>query len=132
MSIIKNEIPILEFDTDYKSVIMPNHDKLQLKLPRKAVFAFLGEYIDKYAENHKCVQVSNFISATKTYPIYVTNYKGEDICLCQAPVGSAPATQLLDWLIGYGVKEIISAGSCGALENFPENTFLIPNITSYS
>ena len=24
------------------------------------------------------------------------------------------------------VKEIISAGSCGALENFPENTFLIP------
>ena len=126
MSIIKNKIPILEFDTEYKAVIMPNHEKLDLHLPRKAVFAFLGEHIDKYAQTHKCVQVYEFISATKIYPIYVTNYKGENICLCQAPVGSAPAAQLLDWLIGYGVKEIISAGSCGALEDFPENTFLIP------
>lgn len=40
VSIIKNEIPILEFDTDYQSVIMPNHEKLDLQLPRKAVFAF--------------------------------------------------------------------------------------------
>lgn len=126
MSIIKNEIPILEFDTEYTAVIMPNHENLNLNLPRKCVFAFLGEYIDKYAKNHKCVQVSKFISATKEYPIYVTNYKGEEICLCQAPVGAAAATQLLDWLIGYGVNEIVSAGSCGTLEDFPENTFLIP------
>ena len=46
--------------------------------------------------------------------------------LCQAPVGAAAATQILDWLIGYGVREIISAGSCGALEKFAEGTFLIP------
>lgn len=46
--------------------------------------------------------------------------------LCQAPVGAAAATQILDWLIGYGVHEIISAGSCGALEEFAEGTFLIP------
>ena len=47
--------------------------------------------------------------------------------LCQAPVGAAAATQILDWLIGYGVREVISAGSCGALEKFPESTFLVPN-----
>lgn len=35
--------------------------------------------------------------------------------------------QILDWLIGYGVREVISAGSCGALEKFPESTFLVPN-----
>lgn len=126
MSIIKNEIPILEFDTDEKSVIMPEHEKLDLNLPRKAVFAFLGEHIDVYAKNNECEKVAEFISATKAYPIYVTNYKGKNICLCQAPVGSAPAAQLLDWLIAYGANEIISAGSCGALEDFPENTFLIP------
>lgn len=44
----------------------------------------------------------------------------------QAPVGAVPATQLLDWLIFYGVKEIISGGSCGALEQFAENVFLVP------
>ena len=48
MSIIKNEIPILEFDTEQVAVINPTHEKLDLKLPKKCVFAFLGEYIDKY------------------------------------------------------------------------------------
>lgn len=126
MSIIKNEIPILEFDTEQAAVINPTHEKLGLKLPRKCVFAFLGDYIDEYAQKHNAQKVSEFISATKCYPIYIVNYGGEDITLCQAPVGAAPATQILDWLIGYGVREVISAGSCGGLVFFPESTFLVP------
>ena len=126
MSIIKNEIPILEFDTAQTAVIDPTHEQLDLKLPRKCVFAFLGGYIDEYAGKMDARIVSHFISATKHYPIYITKYKGEEIVLCQAPVGAAPAAQLLDWLIGYGVCEIISAGSCGALERLPESTFLVP------
>lgn len=126
MSMIKNEIPILEFDTDGNAVVAPTHEQLELQLPRKCVFAFLGEYIDRYASNTDTWEVSRFISTTKSYPIYITKYKGEEIVLCQAPAGAAPAVQLLDWLIGYGVREIISAGSCGGLEVFPEGTFLIP------
>ena len=126
MSIIKNEIPILEFDTEQTAVISPMHEGLDLKLPKKCVFAFLGEYIDVYADMTDTRQVSCYISATKNYPIYVTKYKNEEIVLCQAPVGAAAAVQLLDWLIGYGVREIISAGSCGALEKFEESTFLVP------
>lgn len=126
MSIEKNEIPILEFDTEQTAVIDPTHENLDLRLPRKCVFAFLGDYIDRYASQTGSKQVSFFVSATKNYPIYITRYKGEDIVLCQAPVGAAAAVQILDWLIGYGVREIISAGSCGVLESFPESTFLIP------
>ena len=126
MSIIKHEIPILEFDTDRTAVINPTHEKIDLKLPKKCVFAFLGEYISEYARKAKAVKVSEFLSMTKRYPIYVLKYKGEEITLCEAPVGSAASAQILDWLIGYGVREIISAGSCGALEKFPEGTFLIP------
>ena len=126
MSIIKNEIPILEFDTDGTAVINPTHEKLDLKLPKKCVFAFLGEYITEYASKAEAVKVSEFLSMTKRYPIYVTKYKGEEITLCEAPVGSAASAQILDWLIGYGVREIISAGSCGALEKFPEGAFLVP------
>lgn len=126
MSIIKNEIPILEYDTDQAAVIEPTHENLGLKLPEKCVFAFLGSYIDKYANQTNSQQVSLFVSATKNYPIYITKYKGEDIVLCQAPVGAAAAVQILDWLIGYGVRKTISAGSCGTLEAFPESTFLVP------
>ena len=53
-------------------------------------------------------------------------HQGEEICLAQAPVGSAAAAQFMDWLIGYGVKKIISAGSCGVLVDIEENAFLIP------
>lgn len=127
MSIIKNEIPILEFDTDKNAVISPVHEKLDLKFPRKCVFAFLGEYITEYASKTETVKVSEFLSMTKRYPIYVTKYKGEEITLCEAPVGSAAASQILDWLIGYGVREIISSGSCGALEHFNEGEILVPN-----
>lgn len=126
MSIMKNEIPILEFDTAQRAVIDPTHEELDLKLPEKCVFAFLGDYIDVYAAKTNARLVSHFISATKHYPIYITRYKGEEIVLCQAPVGAAPAAQILDWLIGYGVRKIISAGSCGSLETFPESTFLVP------
>lgn len=127
MGMIKNEIPILEFDTEQTAVISPVHENLNLKLPKKCVFAFLGDYIEEYADKSDTRQVSSFISATKRYPIYVTQYKGEEIVLCQAPVGAAAAVQMLDWLIGYGVCEIISAGSCGALEYFDEGTFLVPS-----
>lgn len=127
MSITKNEIPILEFDSEQTAVVAPTHEKLDLHLPGKCVFAFLGEYIDEYARKTKARKVSEYVSATKSYPVYITEHKGEEVVLCQAPVGAAAAAQILDWLIGYGVREIISAGSCGALETFPESTFLVPN-----
>ena len=124
--ILKNEIPILEFDTDETQVINPTHENLDIKLPKKAVFAFLDEHIERYAKEHKAIKVSEFTSETKNYPIYIVNHKGENVCLCQAPVGAAPATQILDWLIGYGVEEIITGGCCGALSNFEENEFIVP------
>lgn len=126
MAIIKNAIPILEYDDCESAVIGHDDDKEMVKLPEKAVFAFVGDCIDTYAVQHEARIVEEFVSITKTYPIYVVNFKGEEICLCQAPMGSAPSVQLMDWLIGCGVKKIISAGSCGCLVDLPENTFLVP------
>ena len=119
-------IPILEFDDNPQAVIMPNHEGLDLHLPKKCVYAFLGEEIDRYAREVGADCVGEFVSATKTYPVYVVNYKGEEICLAQAPVGSAAAAQLMDWLIGYGVEQIISTGTCGVLADIEENAFLVP------
>ena len=122
----KHAIPILEFDDNPQAVIMPNHEGLDLQLPKKCIYAFLEEEIDRYAQEVEADCVGEFVSATKTYPVYVINYKGEKVCLVQAPVGSAPAAQFMDWLIGYGVEKIISTGTCGVLTNIEENAFLVP------
>lgn len=124
--IYKHEIPILEFDDNRQAVIMPTHEDLGLDLPARCVYAFLEEEIERYANAVGAEKVGEFVSATKTYPVFVMTYNGEEICLAQAPVGSAAAAQFLDWLIGYGVKQIISTGTCGVLVDMPENVFLIP------
>ncbi len=122
----KHAIPILEFDDNPQAVIMPNHEGLDLQLPKKCIYAFLEEEIDRYAQEVEAECVGEFVSATKTYPVYVMDYKGEKVCLAQAPVGSAPAAQFMDWLIGYGVEQIISTGTCGVLADIEENAFLVP------
>ncbi len=123
---IRHDIPILEYDDNPISVIMPVHEHLDVRLPAKMVFAFLGDVVEDYAQNHRGIQIAEFDSATKKYPVYMVNYHGEKIGLCQAPVGAAPATQIMDWLIGYGATHIISVGSCGTLTDWPENKFLVP------
>ena len=122
----KHAIPILEFGDNPQAVIMPNHEGLDLQLPKKCIYAFLEEEIDRYAQEVGAECVGKFVSATKTYPVYVMDYKGEKVCLAQAPVGSAPAVQFMDWLIGYGVEQIISTGTCGVLADIEENAFLVP------
>ena len=122
----KHAIPILEFDDNPQAVIMPNHEGLDLQLPKKCIYAFLEEEIDRFAQEVGAECVGEFVSATKTYLVYVMDYKGEKVCLAQAPVGSAPAAQFMDWLIGYGVEQIISTGTCGVLTNIEENAFLVP------
>ena len=127
MSITKNDIPILEFDSEKSAVIMPNHERINMKLPRKAVLAFLGSAVDHYAAAHQAKIAGYFVSATKEYPVYVMDIKNQQISLMQAPVGAPAAVQVLDWLISYGAREIISGGSCGVLVDLDENVFLVPD-----
>ena len=126
MSVIKSDIPILEYDSDPTALIMPDHEKKEMKLPQKAVFAFLGGTVDRYAAEHGARVASHFVSATKEYPVYILDVRDRQICLVQAPVGAPAAVQILDWMIAYGVREIISCGSCGVLDDMAENTFLVP------
>lgn len=125
MAIIKDKYPILEYDEEQIAVIMPNRRE-KYKFPEKCVFAFLGDTVEKFAIENNAEIIGEFESITKKYLIYKINYKGEEICFCHAPCGSAPATQILDFLIACGVKYIISCGTCGALKNFKENEFIIP------
>ncbi len=127
MSIIKNEIPLLEYDTDPTAVIMPGHEGFDMVLPEKAVYAFLGEEVDRYARSRGARVAARFESETKLYPVYVLEEGGEEICFMQAPVGAPAAAQILDWLISYGVKKVISSGSCGVLADLPEGIFLVPS-----
>lgn len=123
----KQDLPLLEFDEDPGAVLCPTHENLGLHLPEKAVFAFVNEEtITNWVNRYEGKQVGIFETVSKRFPVYEVAYEGEPVCLCQAPLGAPAAVSFLDWLIGYGVRKVISTGSCGVLRDLPENAFLIP------
>lgn len=81
MSVIKNSIPILEYDSDQNAVIMPNRAGCY-SFPRKAVLPFLSSEVEAFAQKNHCEKIGEFISATKIYPIYKMTYCGNEVCFC--------------------------------------------------
>ncbi len=126
--IIRNEYPILEYDTGSPEVIAPDHGLDGLKLPEKCLFAFLGDVVHSYAAEHHAETAAELITVSHNIKIYILHDEdeNEELCLVQSPIGAAAAAQVLDSLISSGCRRIIAAGSCGVLADLPENAFLVP------
>lgn len=125
MALYKHQIPILEHDTN-PDAVLSHRQYPQVRLPKRAVYAFLGDTIDEYAASVGAEVLGEFDTISRDTNVYRISYQGAELCLCRAPLGGAGAVQLMDFLIGHGVEKIVSAGSCGALAPLPENAFLIP------
>lgn len=125
MALTKHELPILEYDDNPQAVLMPNRKGLY-HFPEYAIFPFFGDRIDRFATENGCPVIGEFETITKTFLVYEYVHRGKRVAMAQAPMGSSAAVQFLDFLIGYGCRKIISAGSCGALTDLAENEFLIP------
>jgi predicted acetyltransferase/uridine phosphorylase len=120
------DAPVLEYDGTKNAVIEPNHETLNISLPKKCVFAFLDETIDQYVKKHHGKLITQYETISKICNVYSININGSEICLAQAPVGAASATSMLDWLISYGVRKFFAVGSCGALEDVGEGEYYLP------
>ncbi len=115
--------PILEYDAATRAVFEADHEGLELSLPPCVAFPFVGDCVADYARKHDLPVLGEYVTITKRYPVYRVS---DSICLCEAPFGAPAAVSLMDWLIAYGVRRVVSAGSCGALIDLPENTFVVP------
>jgi uridine phosphorylase len=115
--------PILEYDSSPDAVLEPYHEGLNLELPPCVAFPFVGDCVHEYAQKHGLPVLGEYATVTKRFPVYRVS---DRICLCEAPFGAPAAVSLMDWLLAYGVRRVVSAGSCGALIDLPENTFIVP------
>lgn len=125
MSLIKNDIPILEYDTNSMAVIMPGHST-DFHFPERAVILFMEKEIADYAMINECEVIGQFISITKVFSVYKAVHNGVELAICQAPLGGAASTQIMEQLIEGGVKKVIATGCCGALIADNEGDFYIP------
>ncbi len=86
--IIKNEIPILEYDDSSLEVITPNHGNEDLKLPEKCLFAFLGDVVHNYAKEHDAEIANEYITVSHNVNVYILHEEEEDISLMCGKNGS--------------------------------------------
>ena len=119
----KRDFPLLEYDPSPRAVLEPGHDAPGLRLPENCAFPFLGDTVHDYAREHALPVLGECVTITKRYPVYLVS---DEVCLCEAPIGAPVAAGLMDWMIAYGARQFISAGSCGALIDLPENTLIVP------
>lgn len=98
---------ILDFDDNPHAVIEPRHDDRPFQFHDKLLYAFVPEEeIKAFLDQHLHRTIGEFHSVSFTPKIY--------------------EVQLLDWLIGYGVKEVLTVGTAGVLVDLPENVMLLP------
>lgn len=123
-----NEEPfILDFDLNKKAVIEPGVENLQYKFHEKLLFAFVpDDEIKSFLDKHSHKTLGKFKTVSFRPKVYEMKINNQLITLCQAPVGASASTKFLDWLINYGVKQVLSVGNAGALDNLPENTMFVP------
>lgn len=69
--IIKNEIPLLEYDDSSPEVISSDHDWSAGQLPEKCLFAFLGNVVHDCAEKHGAKLAETLITVSHDIKIYV-------------------------------------------------------------
>lgn len=123
-----NEEPfILNIDLNKKAVIEPGVENLQYKFHEKLLFAFVpDDEIKSFLDKHSHKTLGKFKTVSFRPKVYEVKINNQLITLCQAPVGASASTKFLDWLINYGVKQVLSVGNAGALDNLPENTMFVP------
>lgn len=126
--IIKNEFPVLEYSTEEKSVLDPKeaYDYENGNFPELCFMTFFGEVFKDYTEKYHGVQIGGYNSEMCDFPVMKINYKGKELCMMQAPVGSAGAASFSHYLYSNGVEEIICCGGCGVLDYIPSGDVILP------
>lgn len=117
---------ILDFDKNPHAVLEPNHDQAPFHFHSRLLYAFVPkENIDSFLDKHLHRSIGEFDSVSFAPKIYEVQVDNKFFTLCQAPLGAPAATQLLDWLISYGVKQVLTIGTAGALNDLPENEMFL-------
>lgn len=125
---MQENLSLFDFDEQQEAVLMPGHDG-PFQFHAKAIFPFLSDRdILQFVTTHNGKQIGIFETITKTFPVYECLYQNELLTVAQAPLGAPAATQFLDFLIYFGVRQVISVGSCGVLVDIPENKFLVSTV----
>lgn len=123
MTLIKNEIPILEYDTDKTSIIDETPDK---QFPELCIMTFFREVMDEFVSAYNGERCGEYVSEMCGFYIYRVNYDGVEICVAPGLVGAPSMAMMSEFLFTHGVETLLVCGSCGVLADIPAGDVIVP------
>lgn len=116
MNYLKEQFPILEFDSDKDAIIRPHNLVKEMDIPERCVITFFADEMRKIIEEYPSKIIEYFKCDAFRLPIYEINYNGNRIALIQAMVGAPVAARQIEDLTQRGCKKYIVCGDCGVLD----------------
>ena len=113
---LKQDFPILEYDSDKDAFIRPERLLAPLDVSERAVICFFSDAIEKVLKEYPHKIVTNMRGEGLTLPVYEIDYNGNNIVLIQAIPGAPQAAGHIDIMTAYGCKKFIACGGCGVLQ----------------
>ena len=127
---LRNEFPILEFDSDREAFIRPERLIQPIDMSERAVICFFADAIEKILSEYPHKEVCRLGLESLYIPVYEVDYDGKPIILVQAIVGAPLAAGYIEELTAYGCKKYIACGGCGVLKKDIEVGHLIIPVTA--
>jgi uridine phosphorylase len=113
---MKEEYPILEFDSAREAVIEPSQLIEPIDVPEHCVLCFFQEVIGGLVEQGSARLVKECRSELGPHPLYEIDADGARLAVFHPGVGAPMAGALLDELIALGCRKFIACGGAGVLD----------------
>ncbi len=109
--------PILEFDDDRSSILLPNPYAIGVgvPVPNRAVLCFFQDVLSDLTEKGEITLLGNLKSEIGRHPVYSYASQGSKVVVFHPGVGAPLAAGgLAEWM-SCGVTKYIICGGCGVL-----------------
>lgn len=113
---MKKEYPILEFDSNTKSVIDPTILIKPIDIPIRAVICFFNDVLEDLRVKGKVRLIQNIRTEIGPNPIYELEYLGEKVTVFHPGVGAPLAAGMFEEVIALGARKFIACGGAGVLD----------------
>jgi len=113
--IIKNKIPILEFDKSIPAVIEPSKIFKKKNIPEHAVLCFFNEVIGKLIEDGKAKLITTLHTSFGRHPVYEFEFYHQKVTVFHPGLGAPLCAGMLEEIIALGCRKFIACGGAGVL-----------------
>jgi len=124
---LRQDLPILEFDPSTTAVINPSAMVTRVAFPKLAVACFFKEVVEDVVKAQNLTAIAVQKTEMGDLPIYALSQRGAQIAFFYPCIGAPLAAAMLEEVIAHGAQAVIACGGCGVLDSsIPLGQIVVP------